>query len=119
MDVQTFNFREKYGYLKIRFRDIPFGKKPEISLFFWEDGQSPPHNHKNTREFTYVAVGTLKETRKVDGQYIDAFYHEGDLFEVPQGTEHVVIAVGVAITLNFCEEELDMDILENFGKDAV
>ena len=114
MEITVFDFRKEHGYLKIRFRNLPLGKKPELSLFFWENGESLPHNHKKTREFTYVAAGTLKEIRRVNGEYIEKFYTEGDLFEVPEGTEHVVISVGVSVTLNFCEEELEMDVIENF-----
>ncbi len=118
MDIQSFDFRKIQGYLKIRFRDLPLGKKPEISLFFWEGGESLPHNHKKTRELTYVAAGTIKEERLVDGKLVEKFYTEGDLFEVPEGTEHIVKAMGIAVTLNFCEEELEMDVLPDFRKTA-
>jgi len=65
-------------------------------------------------EWTYVAAGTIKETRKVGDKYAVAFHTEGDLFQVPKGTEHVVEAVGVAVTLNFCMGDLAMKKIEDF-----
>jgi quercetin dioxygenase-like cupin family protein len=101
------------GYKKILFTKLNLPQDGQVSLFFWEDGESIPHDH-SVDELTYVAAGTIKEVRKLGEEYIVKFYTEGDLFEVPKGTKHVVKAVGNAVTLNVCMGDLAMNAVENF-----
>lgn len=108
------------GYQKFLFTELGLPVDGQVSLFLWRDGQSIPHDH-SVDELTFVASGTVEEIRKVEGRHVKFHYTQGDLFEVPRGTEHMVRAVGAAVTLNFCMGELAMNALKNFmvNTDAV
>lgn len=102
------------GYRKILFTDLGLPGNEEFSLFFWNNGTSPAHDH-SVDEITYVVSGAIREYRKVGDRTISRGYAAGEQFEVPAGTVHVVRSVGEAITINFCKGKLHMNLLKNFS----
>jgi len=102
------------GYRKLLFTDLGLPGNEEFSLFFWNNGESPAHDH-SVDEITYVVSGTIREyRRRADGIIVSRAYEAGEQFDVPAGTQHVVKSKGAAITINFCKGKLQMNILKNF-----
>lgn len=96
------------GYVKNLFDKPGIPEDGQVSGFKWyARGESPWHDH-NVHEITAVIDGAIKEIRLVGGLYVEKIYTRGDVFEVPAGTVHKIIAIVGSYTLNLCYGSLEM-----------
>jgi mannose-6-phosphate isomerase-like protein (cupin superfamily) len=102
METKKTNLREAFSHITDYFSPRIIGEVNDVyvKLAKVKGGAVPWHSHDREDELFYVIRGRLTMALRPEGEFP---LEEGDLFIVPQGTEHRV----------FCEDECWLLLIEN------